>query len=290
MTHSVLPDAPAPSHRRSLPHISGLGTIGHLALALVILFALLAAFGPLLAPHPPNVVNLQKAYALPDASHLLGYDSQGRDLLSRLLHGARTSFLGPLAIMIFSTTFGVVLAVWGAWRGGWIDAAVAGMLDASMAFPGILLAVMAVAIFGPGLGSSVIALGIAYTPYMARVVRSAALREMSKDYVDSLRVQGVSAIAICGRHVIPNVMPLVTGQAALTLAWATVDLAGLSYLGLGIQPPSADWGVMVAGGQTGVLAGYPTEAIAAGVSLVVAICSFSLLGERLLRRSEVDAA
>lgn len=275
---------------RRLPRIEGLDLIGHIALGFVLLFAFLALFGPYLAPHDPNLIDLQKAYWGPDASHPLGYDHQGRDLFSRLLYGARSSFLGPLAIVIFATVAGTTLAIVGAWRRGWTDAAMSGALDASLAFPGILLAVMAVAVFGAGLQATVIALSIAYTPYMARIVRSAALREIGKDYADSLKVQGFSAFSICRRHILPNVMPIVFGQAALTLAWATIDLAGLSYLGLGIQPPSADWGVMVAEGQTGVIAGYPMEAITAGGCLIVAVCSFALLGERLLRRAEATAA
>lgn len=281
---------PAATAKRRLPRVAGLDAVGHVALAFVVLFAFLAVFGPWLAPHDPNLVDLQKAYWGPDASHPLGYDHQGRDILSRLLYGARTSFLGPLAIVLFATVAGTTLAIVGAWRRGWTDAALAGVLDASLAFPGILLAVMAVAIFGAGLPATVIALSIAYTPYMARIVRSAALREIGKDYTDSLKVQGFGAWSICRRHILPNVMPVLLGQAALTLAWATIDLAGLSYLGLGIQPPSADWGVMVADGQTGVIAGYPMEAISAGVCLIVAVCSFALLGERLLRRAEVTAA
>jgi len=285
---------PAAGRARSwslrVPRIAGLDLIGHLALAFVVLFALLAVFGPLLAPHDPNAVDLQRAYWGPDAAHPLGYDQQGRDIFSRLLYGARTSFLGPLAIVVMASALGMTLAIAGAWRRGWLDAGLAGLLDVSLAFPGILLAVMTVAIFGAGLTSTVVALGIAYTPYMARIVRSAAVTQMGKEYVDSLRVQGFSGVSICRRHLLPNVLPIAMGQAALTLAWATVDLAGLSYLGLGIQPPAADWGVMVADGQTGVLAGYPMESISAGVCLILAICSFGLLGERLLRRAEVLAA
>ena len=273
-----------------MPRIAGLDLIGHIALGFVVIFAFLAVFGPYLAPHDPNLVDLERAYWGPDASHPLGYDHQGRDLLSRLLYGARTSFLGPLAIVIFATVAGSTLAIVGAWRRGWTDAALSGVLDASLAFPGILLAVMAVAVFGAGLPATVIALSIAYTPYMARIVRSAALREIGKDYADSLKVQGFTAWSICRRHILPNVMPIVLGQAALTLAWATIDLAGLSYLGLGIQPPSADWGVMVADGQAGVIAGYPMPAITAGLCLIIAVCSFALLGERLLRRAEATAA
>ena len=272
-----------------LPRVAGLDLIGHLALAFVVLFALLAVFGPLIAPHDPNAVDLSRAHWAPDASHPLGYDHQGRDILSRLLVGARSSFLGPLLIVVLASGLGLLLAIAGAWRRGWLDAGLAGVLDASLAYPGLLLAVMAVALFGAGLTAIVLALGIAYTPYMARLARSAALTELGKDYIDTLRVQGFSAYAICGRHLLPNIVPIVLAQAALTLAWATVDLAALSYLGLGVQPPAADWGVMVSDGQAGVLAGYPTQSMVAGICLVIAICSFSLLGERMLRRAEAMA-
>lgn len=283
---AVSPVVPLRRLRPRIHRIRGLDAVGHVALFLVVVFALLALFGPLLAPHDPDVVSLRQSFAGPDLAHPLGYDEQGRDLLSRLLVGARSSLLGPLAIVVFSTLAGTVVALLAAWRGGWIDSALSSFLDAALAFPGLLLAVMAVAVFGPGLTATVLALGIAYTPYMARLIRSAALAEIGKDYVSALRVQGCSAMAICGRHVMPNVMPLLVGQAALTFAWAAIDLAGLSYLGLGVQPPHADWGVMTADGQTGVLQGYPAQSIAAGTCLIVAVCSFSLLGERLLRRAE----
>jgi peptide/nickel transport system permease protein len=276
--------------RRRVWRIAGLDLVGHIALVIVVLFALLAVIGPYLAPHDPNAVNLSRAYWGPDASHPFGYDNQGRDILSRLLVGARSSFLGPLAIVLVATGLGLLLAIVGAWKRGWVDAGLAGVLDASLAYPGLLLAVMAVAIFGAGLTAIVVALGIAYTPYVARLARSVTISEMGKDYIDTLKVQGFSAYAICRRHLLPNIFPIVLAQATLTLAWATIDIAALSYLGLGIRPPAADWGVMVAEGQTGVLAGYPMQSMVAGACLVIAICSFSMLGERLLRRADEMAA
>lgn len=291
---SALASAPAAAavampKRRRLP-IEGLDVVGHIALVAVIFFALLALFGPLLAPHDPNQVDLSRAYWGPNSTHWLGYDAQGRDIFSRILVGARSSFLGPLMIVVLAGTAGMTAAIIAAWRGGWIDAAASGMLDLAMAFPGFLLAVMTVAVFGAGLTSVVLALALAYTPYMARVARSAALTEMGKDYIDAQKIQGFSGSSICTRHVVPNILAIAVGQAALTLAWATVDLAGLSYLGFGIQPPAADWGIMVSSGQDGVLAGYPMESLAAGICIVAAVCSFTLLGERLLRRAEVLAS
>jgi peptide/nickel transport system permease protein len=242
---------------------------------------LLAIFGPLLAPHDPDAASLGNAYVGPVAGHPLGYDSQGRDLLSRLLTGARTSMVGPFLVVAVSMVAGSVLAVAAAWSGRWVDASISTVLDILFAFPAILLAVLAAAVFGAGVTAPILALGIAYTPYIARVLRGAALRERARDYVAACEVQGLSAVAICGRHLIPNLMPLIVAQATLTFGYAMVDFAAISFIGLGVQPPTADWGVMVASGQAGVLQGYPMESLTAGLSIVVVVVAVNLLGERL---------
>ena len=247
---------------------------------------LLAIFGPLLAPHDPNASNLANAYVGPVAGHPLGYDSQGRDLLSRLLVGARSSMVGPFLVVLFSVVAGSVLAVAAAWAGRWVDASISTVLDILFAFPAILLAVLAAAVFGAGLTAPALALAIAYTPYIARVLRGAALRERARDYVAACEVQGLSAVAICARHLIPNLMPLIVAQATLTFGYAMVDFAAISFIGLGVQPPTADWGVMVASGQSGVLQGYPLESLTAGLCIVVVVVAVNLLGERLAADSE----
>jgi peptide/nickel transport system permease protein len=242
---------------------------------------LLAAFGPLLAPHDPNAASLGNAYVGPGPGHPLGYDSQGRDLLSRLLTGARTSMAGPFLVVAMSMIAGSVLAVAAAWAGRWVDATISTVLDILFAFPAILLAVLAAAVFGAGLTAPTLALAIAYTPYIARVLRGAALRERARDYVAACEVQGLSAVAICARHLVPNLMPLIVAQATLTFGYAMVDFAAISFIGLGVQPPTADWGVMVASGQSGVLQGYPLESLTAGLCIVVVVVAVNLLGERL---------
>ena len=247
---------------------------------------LLAIFGPLLAPHDPNAANLANAYVGPVAGHALGYDSQGRDLLSRLLTGARTSIAGPFLVVLVSMVAGSVLAVTAAWAGRWVDASISTVLDILFAFPAILLAVLAAAVFGAGLTAPTLALAIAYTPYIARVLRGAALRERAREYVDACEVQGLSAVAICARHLIPNLMPLIVAQATLLFGYAMVDFAAISFIGLGVQPPTADWGVMVASGQAGVLQGYPLESLTAGLCIVVVVVAVNLLGERLAADSE----
>jgi peptide/nickel transport system permease protein len=245
------------------------------------LAVLLAAFGPLLAPHDPDAANLGNAYVGPVAGHPLGYDSQGRDLFSRLLTGARTSMAGPFLVVLVSVTLGTTLAVTAAWAGRWLDATISTVLDILFAFPAILLAVLASAVFGAGLTAPTLALAIAYTPYVARVLRGAALRERARDYVAACEVQGLSAAVICARHLVPNLTALIVAQATLLFGYAMVDFAAISFIGLGVQPPTADWGVMVASGQAGVLQGYPMESLTAGLSIVIVVVAVNLLGERL---------
>jgi peptide/nickel transport system permease protein len=249
--------------------------------AIVGLAVLLAVFGPLLAPQDPDASNLIDQFVGPAAGHPLGFDSQGRDLLSRILTGARTSMAGPFLVVVVSMGAGTVLAIAAAWAGGWVDAVISTVLDILFAFPAILLGVLAAAVFGAGLTAPTLALGIAYTPYIARVLRGAALRERAREYIAACEVQGLSAPAICARHLAPNLLPMIVAQATLTFGYAMVDFAAISYIGLGVQPPTADWGVMVATGQAGVLQGYPLESLTAGLCIVVVVVAVNLLGERL---------
>ena len=235
-----------------------------IASAIVIAIAIfMAIFGTFLAPFDPITPNLSLAWVGPTGAHLLGYDFEGRDVLSRLIVGARTSMLGPLAVVLGSMIAGSLLAVAAAWRGGALDAFISSGLDVLFAFPGILLAVLAAAVFGAGLTAAAIALSIAYMPYVARVLRGAALKERNQPYVAALEVQGASATSICLRHLIPNIMPLIVAQATILFGYAMVDLAAISFLGLGVQPPEPNWGVMISENQVGIPQGYPLPALAA---------------------------
>lgn len=253
-------------------------------IAIVVVAVVVALLGPLLAPQDPDAANLNNAYVGPGAGHLLGFDGQGRDLFSRLLAGARSSMVGPAIVVVVSTTVGVTLALAAAWAGGWVDATISALLDILFAFPAILLAILAAAVFGPSLTAASLALAIAYTPYIARVLRGAALRERAREYVAALEVQGLAAVAICVRHLMPNLMGLIASQATLLFGYAMVDLAAISFVGLGVQPPQADWGVMVASGRAGVLQGYPAEALSAGFCIVAVVVAVNLLGERIAQR------
>lgn len=252
------------------------------------LAVLLAIFGPLVRPHDPNFSQLEFQFVGPFQAkgYLLGFDSQGRDLLSRLMVGARTSMLGPFLVVVMAMTLGTLISIAAAWYGRWVDALLGTVMDILFAFPGILLAVLAAAVFGAGLGAPTIALSLAYTPYIARVLRSAAVRERAREYIAAAEVQGISTFNICVRHLLPNLGALVVAQGTLVFAWAMVDLAAISFLGLGVQPPTADWGVMVSTGETGVLQGYPLESLLAGLCIVLVVVSVSLLGERMSAANE----
>jgi peptide/nickel transport system permease protein len=270
------------SRRRSpLKRLQETGVTGMVS-ALVLLVALAAAFaGPYVTPSDPNLPNLSLDFVSPSGGHILGYDFQGRDVFSRLLAGAQSSLLGPLMVVTIGIVTGVVLALVSTWRGGTLDTVISSALNILFAFPAILLAVLATAVFGAGLTAAALALAVAYTPYVARVLRGAALRERGRPYVAALEVQGASATAICLRHLLPNLGSLIVAQATILFGYAMVDLAAISFLGLGVQPPTANWGVMIAENQQGIPQGYPLPALAAGAAIVVVVIAVNLLGERL---------
>jgi peptide/nickel transport system permease protein len=261
---------------------------GGIISAIVIAAAtVLAIIGPWIAPYNPELPNLSLAWVGPVGGHLLGFDFEGRDVLSRLLAGAQSSMIGPLAVVVGAMVLGTLIAVVSAWRRGLTDTVASSGLDILFAFPGILLAVLAAAVFGVGLTAAAVSLAIAYMPYVARVLRGAALRARGQPYVAALEVQGVSGTSICLRHIVPNMLPLIVAQATILFGWAMVDLAAISFLGLGVQPPAPNWGVMISENQPGILQGYPLPALAAGVCIVAVVIAFNILGERLFEQAQV---
>jgi peptide/nickel transport system permease protein len=253
-------------------------------LAILVLICLAALLAPVIAPHNPDATNLLNSNAGPSAAYPLGTDSLGRDLLSRLIYGARLSLLGPALVVAAASISGTALAITTAWVGGKFDAVVSRILDILFAFPGLVLAILAVAMFGSGLAAPVVALAIAYMPYAARVVRAAALKERNLPYVSALYVGGYRARRICARHILPNILPFVVVQAVLSFGSALVDLSALSYIGLGVQPPTPEWGLMVADGQSGILSGHPAESLFAGIMIIITVVCSNLVGDRLSRR------
>lgn len=248
------------------------------------LLVVVALFAPWIAPQDPNSVDLSASLAGPSAQHLLGADEAGRDILSRVIWGARTSLLGPLVVVFASTFFGAIVGIWSAWRGGWLDNTLSRINDAMLAFPGLLLAILMVALVGPGLTAPVIALAVAYTPYVARVTRGVAVLERNRPYMDALKTAGFGGLAVCVRHLFPNIAPFILAQAAILFGYALIDLAALSYLGFGVQPPTADWGSMISQGQFALLQGAPMSSVAPGVVIVITVVAFNLAGESIADR------
>ncbi|MCX4750076.1 ABC transporter permease [Kitasatospora sp. NBC_01287] len=253
----------------------------HLAcLGFAVLVVLAALLAPWIAPGDPNSVDLGNLLAGPSADHLLGVDSAGRDTLSRLLLGARTSLIGPLGVVVFSTLAGVAVGVAAGWRGGWLDSVLSRSTELVFAFPGLLLAILIATVYGEGLLAPVIALAIAYLPYVSRLTRSLVLAERERPHIAAYQVQGHSSLQICLRHVIPNIAPVVLAQSTINFGYALIDLAGLSYLGLGVPALTPDWGRMVFDGQTAIQRGYPLSAILPCLAIVLTVVAFNVVGER----------
>jgi peptide/nickel transport system permease protein len=260
------------------------GPLGLASLAVIGALGLVALFAPVLPVADPTDVDLTNTFTPPARGHLLGTDSNGRDILARLVWGSRTALLGPLIVTVVATTLGVALAVLAAWRRGWFDNVISRVFDVTFAFPGILLVLVVAAVAGAGFGAAVAALSVAFIPYIGRVTRGAALQQLRLPYVAALIVQGQSPVAICARHLLPNLATIIVAQATVTFGYALVDLAALSYLGLGVDQATPDWGVLVAAGQPDILSGYPAQSLYAGVLIVIAVAAFYVVGERITDR------
>ena len=255
-----------------------------MAVGVVAVMALAAIFAPVIAPYDPDEVDLSAFYASPSTAHWLGTDGLGRDILSRLMHGARTALLGPLLVVVASTVLGILLGLLAGWRGGWIDAVLGRLFDVVFAFPSLLIAIMAVALFGKGLVAPVIAMSIAYAPFVARLTRSLVVSERSRPYVAAYRVQGFGGPWIAVRRVLPNVTPIIGAQSTLNFGYVLAELAALSFLGLGVQPPTADWGAMINESQSGLIGGHFLPAIAPAVAVVIVVVAVNVIGEELSDR------
>lgn len=272
-----------PTRRRWLAPVRAVGgaPLYWVCVAVLVAFVLVALLAPWLAPYDPDATSFANTLAPPSPEHWLGTNELGQDTLSRLIFGARTSLVGPLFVVIFSTILGVVLGLVAGWRGGWADAVLTRVFDILFAFPGLLLAILVVALFGKGLVAPVIAMSIAYLPFVARLTRSLVISHRSRPYVSAYRVQGFGGTSVALRRVLPNTAPTVLSQSTLNFGYALLDLAALSFLGLGVQPPTADWGSMVNQGRGAVLSGEPLSAIAPALAIIVVVVAFNVVGEEL---------
>ncbi|MFJ2779479.1 MULTISPECIES: ABC transporter permease [unclassified Kitasatospora] len=261
--------------------VGRVGIAGTIAAAIIALLALVAILAPWIAPYDPLQVDLAATYQSSSAEHLLGTDNSGRDLLSRLIWGARTSLLGPFIVVTVTATLGTALALAAAWFGGRVDDLISRLLDLLFAFPSLLLAIIVIALYDRGLLQASLALAVGFTPYTARVLRSVSLRERMLPYIASGEIQGFSGFVICLRQILPNITPQILTGATINFGSAMIELAAISFLGLGVQPPAADWGLMVSSGQASLVKGFPQQSLYAGLMIVITVAAFSVLGERL---------
>jgi peptide/nickel transport system permease protein len=240
----------------------------------------LAALSLVWTPHPPTAIDVPNKLAPPSAAHWLGTDSLGRDIASLLIVGARNSIaVGVIAVGI-GIACGVALGLWAAARRGWVDEAIMRAADFTFAFPALLTAIMLTAIHGPGLVTSIAAIGIFNIPVFARVTRSAAVAVWARDYVTAARACGRGPWAITFDHVLPNIAGVLIVQATIQFAIAILAEAALSYLGLGTQPPTPSWGRMLNEAQT-LMFQAPLLAVWPGLAIAGSVLGLNLMGDGL---------
>lgn len=251
-----------------------------LALAVLVVIVLSCVFAPVVAPYSPTAQNTAHSLAGPSAEHLLGADKLGRDLFTRLLYGGRVTLTAALGVVILSALIGIPLGLLSGYYGKKVDAVIGRICDVLLAFPSLLLAFVFVAAFGKGIRNSIIALGIVYVPMITRLVRSLTLVEKNKTYVEAATSIGYSDKRIMFRHILPNCVSTVTVQVTLDMAYAILDLAALSFLGLGVQPPTADWGAMLEEGRNFLLQN-PMLALCPGIAIVIIVVALNIFSDGL---------
>ena len=255
--------------------------IGAAGAVIVILMILAAMFAEVLAPYHPEVNDFTAMLESPNWAHWLGTDEFGRDILSRLVYGARTAMLVGFTAAVVGSTIGLVIGVASAYFGGYIDLLVQRVIDVFIAFPSIILALAIVAILGPGTQNVIIAITVPLIPNCARVVRSSALSIREIPYVDAARALGFGHLRIILRHMSPNVMAPYLIMLTAFLGQAILAEASLSYLGLGVQDPTPAWGLMLVGGAEEYAESAPWVAIFPGVAISLAVFGFNLFGDAL---------
>src|SRR5881628_1327661 len=248
--------------------------------AVMLLAILIALAAPLLAPYDPLAQDLGSALQAPGRAHLLGTDNVGRDVLSRVIWGTRVSLVAGFVSVAIAALAGSLLGIAAGYSGGRVDGLVMRLMDAVLSFPPLVLALALGAVLGAGLGGVLVALGVVYTPTFARLMRGQVLSVTARDYVDAARALGASGWRVAWRHVVPNAMNPIIVQASLSVAFAILAEASLSFLGLGIQPPQASWGSMINAGR-GYLQQAPWIVFGPGAALFVTVVGLNFVGDAI---------
>jgi peptide/nickel transport system permease protein len=249
-------------------------------LAVIMAFILLAVFAPLIAPYDPIATSWTLVRKPPSAQHWFGTDDLGRDILVRVIYGARASLVAGAISVGIALLIGVPLGLLSGYRGGFIDALISRITDAMLACPFLILAIALAAFLGPSLGNAMIAIGISTTPIFVRLTRGQVLAVKVEDYVEAARAMGNPRWRIALFHILPNIMPALLVQATLSIAAAIIAEAALSFLGLGQQPPAPSWGSMLNAAQR-FLTNAPWMAVWPGLAIFLVVLSFNLVGDGL---------
>lgn len=277
--------APESAGRRFVTELRGSlkGTSGF-AILLVVL--VVTAFAPFLAPHDPALQAVDVKFLPPawseggDWSYVLGGDNLGRDIFSRVIVGTRASIVIGFTVVLAAMIVGSLLGAVAGFFGGLVDTVIMRVVDFQLSFPFILLAIVFMAILGPGLWSTFVALSVAIWVNYARLVRGETLKLRELEYIQAARCIGVSSVAIVLRHILPNVLPTIIVMATLDVAWVIIFEAALSFLGLGVQPPTPSWGVMISEGRNYLYESH-WMSLGPGVAILIASIGINLLGDFL---------
>jgi dipeptide transport system permease protein len=257
-----------------------------IGLVVFVLLVLTAIFANWVAPHSP-IQQYRDALLVPpawteggQAQFLLGTDAVGRDILSRLIHGAQYSLLIGAVVVVFALSAGIVVGLIAGYAGGWVDTVLMRIMDLILAFPSLLLALVMVAILGPGLFNMMIAIALVLQPHFVRLTRSAVLGEMGKDYVTSARVAGAGHLRLMFKTILPNCLAPLIVQATLSFSSAILDAAALGFLGLGAQPPTPEWGTMLAEARQFILRAWWVVTFP-GLAILITVLAINLVGDGL---------
>lgn len=275
------PERAAPSRWSNFVHIAKTKYLGTASAGIILFFVAIAVLAPLIAPYDPLEVNTAESLQAPGATHLLGTDELGRDLLSRIMHGAQVSLTVGITACLLGLFIGVFLGITSAYFGGLYDLIVQRFIDSLQAFPSLILALVMVATLGSSITNVILAIAITLIASKARVVRSAALSLMQNQYVDAARVIGCKSPYIMARYIVPNAWAVIIVLFSLSIGQAIIREASLSFLGLGPPPPTPTWGGMLSGSARSYMSTAPWLALAPGMCIMLVVLAFNLLGDTI---------
>ena len=247
---------------------------------LAVLLLLVSLFSEYLTPYDPYLQDLSNAKAMPSAAHLLGTDRYGRDMLSRVIIGSRTSIYSTLLLVAIVTAIGTVVGVFCGWHGKWIDTVLMRISDMFLAFPGLVFALAVAGVLGGGLQNAIIALAAISWPKYARIARSQTLSQKEMPYIRAAVLSGCRTPVLLARHILPNIVGPILVTSMLDIGTMMMELAGLSFLGLGAKPPAAEWGSMMSDTRS-LLTTVPWVTLAPGFAIFISVMVFNLLGDTI---------